>query len=140
MSVVSTTTIRQILDTHLNTVPSLPTFFEENQIPTSKNQPFVQSYLRPAPTTVATIGAVGWDYVQGIYQVNVYYPGGVGFATGTTMADTITSYFTRRQLTSGSTTITLLTSWSGTPSRIDGGSMFMIPVMVNWFMYNNPSQ
>lgn len=126
---MSFTTIQAILDTQLQTVAGLPVLQLENtRYEPKTGVPFVRPTFMPAET--ARLSNTD-DLLQGLYQIDVFYPTDKGTATASAMADLIKSAFVR-----GATYTTNSVNVHVVKSYREAGTVFQqfykLSVMVQW--------
>lgn len=124
--------IQTALNTHIQAIAGLPTLQLENtQNVGVTGVPFSRLTLLPARPTQLTVGVNGKDQLQGLAQLDLFYPLNTGTATGNGMADTVIATFTRGlTLTSAGTKIHIQLVWRETGRRIE--QFYQVPVMVQW--------
>lgn len=133
---MSVAAIHKLLDTQLQTIPSLPQVLLENLVlNVSQNQPsFVRSTILPANSTVLTLGVNASRQMHGLYQVDVFFPSGTGSTAAQTLADTVVSYFPiGMRLTDG--TFTVIVEISSVMAAYDLNKYYGVPVQVTWSCY-----
>jgi hypothetical protein len=133
---MKTSEIQTALDTQLKTIVSLPTLQLENtRLDASSNlAAFVRSTLLPAQSTVISLGIGAKKQMQGLYQVDVFYPLDSNTTAARTLADTIVDTFPIGQrLTIGTTTVIIEVSSVMTAYSIS--KYYCIPVRIQWSVY-----
>jgi hypothetical protein len=124
--------VRAALEQALATItPAVATAYENVAYSPVAGVPYQSAYLLPAATSNPTAGD-GFYRLQGIFQVNVFYPLMAGNAAAATQAEKIQALFKRgATFTYGGVTVQVIT----TPT-IGSGSMdierWMIPIKVSW--------
>ena len=129
------TEVQQLLDEQLLTVVGLPTLQTENtRFKVVTNVPWARSTLLPAETNIVTLGVTGYDELNGLYQVDLFYPSDSGFTAANTMADTVMGAFTKgTQLTGTGINVEIDKSWRESGRTFD--TFYNIPVLVSWRGY-----
>ena len=130
------TTIQKALDTQLSIVAGIPTFTEENaRFKPSATTPFTRSTLLPAQTVVESIGVHGIDRVNGLYQVDLYYPADQGYTTANTMADLVIAAFPKalQLTTTDSIKVDVDVTWRLPARKVQ--NFYNVPVIVSWKSY-----
>ena len=138
MGYVATANIQLALDTQLQTVAGLPTFYQENQAATSQNiNAFCRSTLAAAKSTIIGSGINPVVQQTGLYQVDLFYPVGYGYSAARNMADAVIAAFPPGfiLLSDGVTQLTILTAWSqgGVATRNDS-AFWQIPIRIEWIV------
>lgn len=84
------------LNTILLTTSNLPTLQSENKRIDlgSGKTPWCRSTLLPARTTQVSIGSSGIDNINGLYQIDLFYPQNSSYVLIYDMADAIINNFT----------------------------------------------
>lgn len=135
---MSYTTILQLLDTQLLTTTDLPTHYTENErVQLITDTPWCRSTLLPVETQELTIGSNGWVKVQGLYQIDLFYPNDAGYSTAAGIADNVITSFARG-LSLGTTTIVKIEMSWRLPAR-SFQQFYQIPVSVRWASYQYTS-
>lgn len=134
----TTLEIQAALDTQLLTVTGLPVLQTENtRFDGSKNVPaFCRSTLLPAQTTVIGLGAgsAAQTQMQGLYQVDVFYPQDSGTTAARTLADAVVAVFpVGLRLVEGSSTVTVEVASVMTAYSIN--KYYCVPVRIQWNVY-----
>lgn len=135
MSIVS---IRAALETKLNSItPSIVTAYENVAFTPVTGTPYQACYTMPATPDNATMGD-GYYRAQGIFQVSLFYPLGVGPGTAGARAELIRTAFKRGvSMVSGSVTVRVSNTPEIGQGRVDG-DRWMVPVKIRWFAGINP--
>jgi len=133
MAYASTTDIQTTLDTQLQTVTSLPTFYAENSLTVQSGaNTFCRSTLGPAKSTILSLGGHKVIEQTGLYQVDIFTPVDYGYSQGRTIADDVINAFPPVPLTLASgDQLIILSAWSQ-PSSNDQSAFLMVPVLVQW--------
>ncbi len=128
-------TIHTLLDTQLQTVVNLPTLQIENTRKAGSKtiKEWTRSTLIPSRTTIETLGPLGYNKKQGLYQIDVFYPEDTNYNDTFLMSDTIIEKFTIGTNLSG---VHIINSYM-IPSQTTSGSIavpgyFKTIVMVEW--------
>lgn len=130
---MSYSTIQTILDTQLQTVVTANLQLE-NTTRETKLIDFVRSTLLPSQTEIVTLGATGYDRLNGLYQIDVFVKLGSGANAANVQADAIMAAFTKgTYLTSGTTNVLIENKWR-IPARVLQ-NFYQIPVFVQWSFY-----
>lgn len=126
---MSYTTIHSLLDTQLQTVVGLPTLQQENiRYEPKTGVAWTRSTLIPVESTRLS---TGFDLVQGLYQVDAFYPGDKGSTAASTMADLIIAEFPRAlTLTSGGVIVHIVKSYREVAQPFQ--QFYRIPVSIQW--------
>lgn len=129
MSIVS---VRAALQTKLNGMtPALATSWEAVGYTPVTGTAYQEAYVMPAQPDNPTLGD-GFYRAQGIFQISLKYPPGVGTATAEARAELIRTAFKRgTTLTSGAVKVTIPTTPEIGQGRVDG-DRWMIPVKIRW--------
>ena len=121
--------IQTLLNAQLQTVAGLPTVQLEN----TRHEPktgvaFVRPTLMPIePGRLSN----GYDLVQGLYQIDVFYPASKGTATASAMADLVKAAFARGTVLTGSGVIVhVMKSWREVAQPFE--QFYQMPIMVSW--------
>jgi hypothetical protein len=127
------TDISVALDSRLNTLADSPPVAWENKKYTPTKGTL---YLRPANLAGAvepsTLGDNGQDMNEGVYQVDVFAPGGKGKKAANDAADNVADHFKRgTDLTYNGRTVRIK-SVSRNPGRNSNG-WYQIPVIINYY-------
>ena len=131
---MSFTTIQALLDAQLATVTGLPTLQLENtRINPTNNTPWARATFIPAPTIVECVGPVGKDKLQGIYQVDLFYPQDRGTTTAGTMADLIVATFSKGLRLGTSSELIIEIAYREVAYLFD--PYYAVPITVKWFSF-----
>ena len=124
--------ISSALDTHLNTMGSVPPVAWENkEFKPTKDTLYLRAFILPGETVGAAVGAAGSDEHVGIYQVDVLAAIDGGKNAAVVMADLVADRFKPvTLLTSGTTTVKCITVSRGPAYRDEG--RYVIPVTVRY--------
>lgn len=126
---MSFTSIQTILDTQLQTVSGLPTFYPENTLHEPKTGvAYSRATLSPAETERLSNQKV---LLNGLYLIDLFYPANKGSATAGTMGDAVLAVFERGVvLTDNTTTVHITRSWREV-SQIQN-QFYQIQIVVRW--------
>lgn len=133
---MSVAVIHSLLDQRLNTIPNLPSTLTENSVfDASSNVPsFIRSTILPARSAVISLGASAGKKLQGLYQVDVFYPSGTGSTAAQTLADTVVATFPIGLiLTSG--TIQVMVEIASAMPAYDISKYYGVPILIQWSCY-----
>lgn len=132
------TEIQELLDAELVTVPGLPTLQTENtRFKLVNGVPWCRSTLLPAETNIVTLGTTGYDELNGLLQVDLFFPGDTGYATASALADAVMAVFTKgKQLPGATINVEIEKSWRLSARTFD--TFYSIPVLVSWRGYVFP--
>lgn len=124
--------IQTLLDTRLAATTGLPTLQLENTRNIAKTGvPFTRGTLLPARSTQISLGTVGKDLFEGLYQVDIFIPQDGGTATVNALVDAVLTQFARgTRLVNGAVTVEIMNSWREVGSRIE--NFYSVPVTVEW--------
>lgn len=125
--------IHQALDAHLKTVAGLPPLQEENVRVKigSGTKPWCRSTLINNPTSISTVGPSGYSRLNGILQVDLYFPSDSKYAQCYAMADLVIAKF---QAGTQLGTIRIINSY---PRAGFGGApgYYTLPIIIEWENY-----
>ena len=131
---MSITTIHTLLDTHLLTVTGLPTLQRENtRVTPQTGVPWSRATLLPAETRQETLGVTGRNRLNGLYQIDLFYPADTGVQDANEMADELTYEFRRGvQLVhqQSNLIVNIEMAWREAGSRYE--QFYNAPVIVRW--------
>ena len=129
---MSFATIQSLLDTHLQTLTTLPPLQLENTRNIGKvNEPFCRATMLPARTTQLSVGVNGRNTLQGLYQIDLFYPQDGGTPVALAMADAVIAHLPRGLvLSSGQTFVHIQMSWREAGGRVE--PFYQLPVVVQW--------
>jgi hypothetical protein len=133
---MSTLDIQTALDTHLTTLEGLPPFQLENKrFDASSNLPsFVRSTLLPANSNVISLGIGAWKELQGIYQVDVFYPLDSGTHEARILADKIVELFPiGDRYEQGD--LTVIVNIASVMAAYSINKYYCIPIRVEWGVF-----
>jgi hypothetical protein len=141
MGYLNTANVQSALDTQLQTVVGLPTFFEENQAASAQNiTPYCRSTLAPAKSNIIGIGNPVMVEESGLYQIDLFYPTAYGFTPARTMAEAIRNAFPPASfllLPDLVNKLIVLSAWSLPGTNYNNTSAFwQFPVRVEWVFYS----
>ena len=140
MTVDVYTRIQTLLDNQLNSVPSIPQFFKEDQTVQTDNaqSPWCRGIMLSAKTEQQSIGIGGTAKYQGIYQIDIYRPKGVGWNDSrfpiTVVGDAVIRAFkTGTQVSDGVVALNFASA-SRSPAMPDLQSKYYrVSIDVEWF-------
>ncbi len=127
--------IHQSLDTQLSSVVGLPTLQIENTRKTNDKRikEWCRSTLLPAKTSIETLGPLGHNKLQGLYQVDIFYPEDYNYTDTFTMADLVLTKFIIGDTIDG---INIINSYmlpsQNVSSNINIPGYYKIIVMIEW--------
>ena len=126
---MSITSIQTALDTQLAAVSGLPVIQLENtRYEPKTGVAWSRPTLLPAETERLSSAK---DLLQGLYQVDLFYPADKGAATASAMADLVKAAFPRGStLTSGSTTVHITKSWREPAQSLN--QFYQVILLVRW--------
>lgn len=128
-------TIRTLLDAHLLSVAGDVPVQTENTRITPGVDPWMRSTVLPANSQVAAFGGGVVLKAQGIYQVDLMYPAGVGLDAVSAMAEAVCgAFFAGTQLTDGSQVV-LTTNVSQFAAQVDAQMNYSVPLRIEWQSY-----
>lgn len=124
--------IRAALEARLNTLSSVPPVWNENvRYEQQSTTTYLRAFVLFGDSVQASLGTSGKDRTDGVFQVDVMTPHGVG---QTTWPDLIADHFKRgTDLTQNSVTLTTR-SVSIAPGFKDD-HFYIVPVSVSWYVY-----
>jgi hypothetical protein len=132
--------VQALLDAQLQTVDGLPTFFPEDKTvkSDSANTPWCRAVLLPSKAIVQSLGSSGTMQYQGIYQIDLYYPAGYGWADSRTnksvMADTVIQAFPwTEQLTDNSIWLNISSVYRNPALNDLQSKYYRLSVSVEWW-------
>lgn len=134
---MSFSAIHNALNTQLLTTPNLPTIQEENNRVKlgSGNTPWCRTTFLPTQSVVSTFGVQGMTKLNGLFQVDLFYPMNTSYETAYTMVDTIVGQFIPGKVLNNS--ISIMNSYA-LPMRdlpISERTMpnyYIVSVMIQW--------
>ena len=130
--------IHTALSDRLQTVVGLPTLQEENnRVRLGNGDIWSRATLLPAKTNIQTIGPNGFNQLNGLYQVDLFYPSDTGYTEPYNMVDLILASFVAGTVLGQ---IRIKNSYmisSHDLSRTDKvmPNYFILPVMIEWETY-----
>jgi hypothetical protein len=124
--------IQTALVNHLKTFPTLPPLQEENTRNIGMTgQTFVRATLLPAQPRQLSVGQVGKDLRQGLFQIDVFVPQDTGIAAANQLADALVEHFPRvLALAQGDVIVHTPLAWRQTGGR--NGVFYQVPVVIQW--------
>lgn len=132
MSVYST------LQTRLLTVPAAPAYAYQNTAFKPDNRPWMRSTLLAAEPAVGSIGASGYDLLNGLYQVDIFTP--LSTSPNYDLADAVVATFPRGlslSVQGKDRPLRVMRSWVE-QTRQDN-AWFIISVVVRWYLPDDAS-
>jgi hypothetical protein len=124
--------IHTALNTATAAVIGLPAIFHENKI--SKpvaGTPFTRTTLLPARPNQITMGTTGRDELQGLYQIDFYYPVGSGAHAASAAAGLVVAAFPRTWNTTVSgDVLRVRQSWIEAGREVNG--WYAMSVVLAW--------
>ncbi|MEW6658777.1 MAG: phage tail terminator-like protein [Thermodesulfobacteriota bacterium] len=131
------TYISKALNKHLNAMtPTIGISWENTNYEATNGVGYLETWLKPIPTTAITLGSNYWEEFSGIFQITCVYPSGRGANDCKTKAAAVSSYFKRGTLcTYSSVSLKIVQSWVDTASYSNDGSWYKIPVKVKYICY-----
>jgi len=129
------TDIQLALDTQVQTVVGLPTIQLENTQNSNKNKStWTRTTLLPASTEIVTLGAQGYDRLNGLYRIDLFSQLNEGVTDASTMADLVLASFTKgARLTSGSVVVVIENKTRSAARVLD--NRYNIPLTIIWSSY-----
>ena len=86
--------VQTILDTQMAAITGIPAITTENErIKTSTTTSFARTRFEPTETVQESVGVTGFDRLNGLYIVDLFYPKESGVADGNADIDAITVAF-----------------------------------------------
>lgn len=130
--------IQAALDTKLNTIsPKPPIAWENKTYNPVKGTLYIRPTNLPGDTVQAGLGDSGEDSTIGVYQVDVFAPGGKGKKAAVDQADTIADLFKRgSDLTYNGRTVRIQSVSRGS-ARNDSG-WYMLSVIIAYYSFTQP--
>jgi len=98
------------------------------------NTPWMRTTLLPAETEQSIIGTNGLNRIQGVYQIDLFYPANGGSGTARDKADSVISYFKRGTLATYSTTQAVVLKAYRNPA-MNEEDWYHIPINIVWYSY-----
>lgn len=96
--------------------------------------PWMRATILPAETTQTIIGINGLNKLMGIYQVDLFYPVGVGSGTARSKSDDVITHFKRgTTATYSGVKVSIRRAWRGTALPED--DWYHIPINIEWYAY-----
>lgn len=128
-------TIHDALDKRLKLVPNLPTLQEENtQINLgSGTKSWSRSTFIPNPTMRTSLGLNGLDELNGIYQIDLFYPINSGYAIVEQMSEQVQTYFQVGDIING---IRVINCYPVNSYQIIT-NYYSIPIIVEWSYFKS---
>lgn len=122
-----------ILETQLAAVSGIPALTNENErIKTSTTTSFGRTTLAPAETIPETIGVTGFDRLNGLFIVDLFYPKEGGVADPNADVDAITVAFESGTIfISGTDQVEIFNSYPN-PSVPDLEKFYRKQVIIEW--------
>lgn len=129
--------IRAALETHLADTIGVPDIAWENvEFSPTTGTPYIKSKVINTARRPAVRGLNPQYRYQGVFQLLLCYPEGVGPSASQTMANTLIDRFpTGSDLTSNGTAVTI--EYSEQMGSYSDSPWFKTPVNIHWFSYNN---
>lgn len=125
---MSYSTIQNLLDTQLATVTGLPTLYKENTRNELKTGvAFSRSTLLPAETLALSSHT---NEVNGLYQVDIFYPQDKGADAAGAVADSVVAAFARGLVLTDGVIVHIRMSWRETAREFQ--QFYNVPVVVRW--------
>ncbi|WP_444941249.1 phage tail terminator-like protein [Microbulbifer sp. ZKSA004] len=109
----------------------LPTGYENDGFEPNTGTPYATVYNLPADSHQDTVGDIGWDEWEGIFQVSIFYPVGKGRGDALTLADQILTHFKAGSTPEYSGQIVTIQSSTISPGRVEGG-WYQLDISVAW--------
>lgn len=124
--------IHTLLDTHLQTVATLPLLQTENTLIRPSNAAaWCRSTLLPAATTTESIGVDGRQRKSGLFQVDLFYINNGGYKDASQMADLVVAAFSKGlYLDDGTYKVMILRSYVDAAKPFP--NYYQLPVVVEW--------
>lgn len=124
--------IHKLLEDRAAAITAIPLFQRENtRIERSPGKPWSRFTFLPAPSKQKSIGVTGKNQLQGLAQVDLFYPADKGTTDSGAMADLVLASFPRGlTLTEGVITVIVEISWQEASMRVD--QYYQVPVIVKW--------
>jgi hypothetical protein len=128
--------IQQALDTALQTIADLPTFYSENQIfPVQSGTSWCTATFATSPPKLMGIGNNPPLQLMGNYIVNLFSPVNQGYATQAALADEIINMFNPGALfTLNDVLVYVDLSYKSASTRYEKAS-FQTTIMVKWHSF-----
>lgn len=124
--------VQTILDAQLDTVTGIPTITKENEKISTISGSFGRAIMQPATTIAESIGVTGFDRLNGIYVVDLFYPKDAGVADPNADVDAITIAFEAGSIfISGANQVEIFNSYPGTTAP-DLEKFYRAQVIVEW--------
>lgn len=98
------------------------------------NTPWMRTTLLPAETEQRILGTNGLNRIQGIYQVDLFYPTEQGSGAARDKADSVISYFKRGTTATYSATKVIILKAYRSPALIEN-DWYHIPINISWYSY-----
>ena len=129
---MSIASVRTALETKLNAItPSVAVAWDNVGYTPVTGTPYQAAYLMPATPDNPTMGD-GFYREQGIFQISLFYPLGVGAQTAEARAELIRATFKRgTAMTSGSVKVLVDRTPEIGQGRVDGDRWF-VPVRIRY--------
>lgn len=126
---MSYSTIHSLLDAQLETVVGLPTLYKENTRAEAKTGvAYSRSTLLPAESNALSTDT---DELQGLYQIDLFYPMDKGVDTSNEIGDLVKAAFPRGLvLETGSTRVHIRMSWREVGQTFQ--QFYQLPIVVRW--------
>lgn len=128
--------IRRVLETTLSSVVGIPSIAWENvSFSPSTTSPYVKPRFAPTMREPAVRGLNPQMYYQGVFNIEVCVPEGVGPGVGDDLADSIiTAFDAPNDLTVNGVSITI--RYAERELGTIEGAYYCIPVNIGWYIYN----
>ena len=129
--------IAAALDIHLNAMPASPPVAWENIEFTPPEGPWLRPTLLPGDTTQGSMGDDGYNEYQGLYQVSVFTPRGIGRGQALAETEKIIEHFARgTSLTAGGQSLRIRVA--SRLAAVVEPNWYHIPVQIAWTAHANP--
>ena len=124
--------VQALLDAQLKTVTGLPTLQLENtRVQLKDRSAFCRGTINPAQSNVLTVGYNGQRQLQGIYQVDSYFPQDTGATAAHDIADAIVAAFPiGLSRTDGVATVRITVASVLFANSLE--RFFGVPVVIQW--------
>jgi len=124
------------LDSRLTNTPGLPAVVFENA-PTfnpDRDKTYIETKFIPVRTRAAVVGPNPQKRHQGLYEVLVATPKGIGTGAARQVASTILDRFATHTHINGND-VTVSVEYSETRIGFDREAFYCIPVSISWYAY-----
>lgn len=112
--------------------PTVPVAWENAKYVPTTGTAYFRTWLLPAETSVLTVGQGPWTERKGIFQVDVYYSGGIGFGTPKAKAaEVVAAFKPNTAFIYNGLMVIIDKSWIS-PARIDEAGWYNIPVSIRY--------